>query len=245
MGSRAKAGRFPWAVAGLLALALVAGVLSLVRVPVEPEPAAAPVAPIVELSRMGDEAGEQMLSEEVALLDPRPLFLPTERNAGQAGALSDDGRREPSASFENFPAQLNYKEEVVSVSFPAVVEVPSSPVKALRTDQGRDSMGSFGRRDQARPSLPPRLGYIEVIRADSGQIALQGELPVAAGAPPGDWTPVELLAAVGPAGLIGYPVLTGSSGSQGVDAWLPSFLASGYRLGERLQPGFYRIRFGP
>ena len=159
MGSRAKAGRFPWAVAGLLALALVAGVLSLVRVPVEPEPAAAPVAPIVELSRMGDEAGEQMLSEEVALLDPRPLFLPTERNAGQAGALSDDGRREPSASFENFPAQLNYKEEVVSVSFPAVVEVPSSPVKALRTDQGRDSMGSFGRRDQARPSLPPRLNW--------------------------------------------------------------------------------------
>jgi hypothetical protein len=241
----ANSGRFPWAVAVLGAVALIAGGISLLRVPLEPEPVLAPPPSTVELARMGEEEGERLLSEEVALLDPRPLFLPTDRNAGRAGALSDDGRREPSASFEDFSPQLAYKEEDVSISFPTGAEVPATAVAALRSDQGRDSMRSFGRRDRALTPLPGRLGYLEVIQAETGTIALRGELPANDSAPVGDWTPVELVAAVGPGGLIGLPVLTNSSGSAGIDAWLPAFLAGRYRLGERLPPGFYRIRLGP
>ena len=88
-------------------------------------------------------------------------------------------------------------------------------------------------------------GFIEVVRTESGGVALSDVLPAVAGAPAGDWAPVELVAAVGPTGLVGPPVLTSSSGSQAVDAWLPSYLATTYRLGERLPPGFYRIRLGP
>ena len=106
-------------------------------------------------------------------------------------------------------------------------------------------MSSFGRRDTPLAALPPRLGFIEVVLAQTGLLALEDELSISEGAPTGDWTPVELVAAVGPGGLIGLLVLTGSSGSEGIDAWLPSYLANRYRLGECLQPGFYRIRLGP
>lgn len=245
MSVRSKSGRFPWILAVLAALLLVGGAVSLLQVPVEPTPAKLAPPPKVELARKGDDAGERMLREEVALLDPRPLFLPTERNAGRAEALSDDGRREPSASFADFVPQLAYKEEDVTINFPTGVEVPSSPVAALRTEQGRDSMSSFGRRDAQSPALPQRLGHIEVVLAQTGRMVLQDELPVSPGVPAGDWNPIELVAAVGSGGLIGLPVLTGSSGSAGIDAWLPSYLANRYRLGERLQPGFYRIRLGP
>lgn len=245
MSAQRQEGRFPWVVAVLVALGLVLGAVSLLQVPVEPTPLAGRPPPRVELARTGDLEGERMLREEVALLDPRPLFLPTERNAGRAGALSDDGRREPGASFNDFSPQFNYNEEDVAVSFPVGVVVPASAVAALRTEQGRDSMSSFGRRDSPLATLPPRLGFIEVVLAQTGRVALQDELPVSVGAPAGDWTPVELVAAVGPGGLIGLPVLTGSSGSEGIDDWLPSYLANQYRLGERLQPGFYRIRLGP
>ncbi len=245
MSATRQGGRFPWVVAAVVALGLVGGVVSLLEVPSEPAPAVGPPPPKVELARMGDREGERTLREEVALLDPRPLFLPTERNAGRAGALADDGRREPLASFEDFVPQLNYKEDDIAISFPAGVEVPPSAVAALRTEQGRDSMSSFGRREATPPILPPRLGFIEVVLAQTGGVALRDELATTEGAPTGDWTPVELVAAVGPGGLIGLPVLTGSSGSEGIDAWLPSYLANRYRLGERLQPGFYRIRLGP
>lgn len=245
MSAQRQQGRFPWVLAVLVALGLVLGGVSLLQVPLEPSPPAGRPPPKVELARTGDQEGERMLREEVALLDPRPLFLPTERNAGRAGALSDDGRREPLASFEDFYPQLTYKEEDVAIAFPAGVDVPASAVAALRTEQGRDSMSSFGRRDGQPPALPQRLGFIEVVLAQTGRVALRDELPVSEGAPAGDWTPVELVAAVGAEGLIGLPVLTGSSGSEGIDAWLPSYLANRYRLGERLQPGFYRIRLGP
>lgn len=245
MSAQRQEGRFPWVVAGLVALVLVLGAVSLLEVPVEPVPVAGRPPPRVELARPGDQEGERMLREEVALLDPRPLFLPTERNAGAAGAISDDGRREPDASFSDFSPQLNYNEEDVSIAFPTGVVVPASAVAALRTEQGRDSMSSFGRRDTPLAALPPRLGFIEVVLAQTGLLALEDELSISEGAPTGDWTPVELVAAVGPGGLIGLPVLTGSSGSEGIDAWLPSYLANRYRLGERLQPGFYRIRLGP
>lgn len=245
MSAQRQDGRFPWVVAALVALGLVLGAVSLLQVPVEPTPLAGRPPPKVELARTGDLEGERMLREEIALLDPRPLFLPTERNAGRAGALSDDGRREPGASFNDFAPQFNYNEEDVAISFPAGVTVPASAVAALRTEQGRDSMSSFGRRDAPLAALPRRLGFIEVVLAQTGRLALQDELPVSEGVPEGDWTPVELVAAVGPGGLIGLPVLTGSSGSEGIDAWLPSYLANRYRLGERLQPGFYRIRLGP
>jgi hypothetical protein len=245
MSARRQAGRFPWVVAVLVAIGLVLGAVSLLQVPVEPTPVAGRPPPRVELARTGDLEGERMLREEVALLDPRPLFLPTERNAGRAGALSDDGRREPGASFNDFSPQLNYNEEDVAISFPVGVTVPASAVAALRTEQGRDSMSSFGRRDAPLAALPQRLGFIEVVLAQTGRVVLQDELSPSEGAPTGDWTPVELVAAVGPGGLIGLPVLNGSSGSEGIDAWFPSYLANRYRLGERLQPGFYRIRLGP
>lgn len=245
MSVHGKSGRFPWVLAVAAALVIVGGMVSLLRVPLDPAPATLAPSPKVELARRGDDAGERLMREEVALRDPRPLFLPTERNAGRAEALSDDGRREPTASFEDFYPQFIYKEEDVAINFPSAVEVPANPVVALRTEQGRDSMSSFGRRDSRVPPLPPRLGHIEVVLTQTGRVVLEDELPVSAEVPAGDWNPTELVAAVGAGGLIGLPVLTGSSGSAGIDAWLPSYLANRYRLGERLQPGFYRIRLGP
>lgn len=245
MGSGRQNGRFPWVVVTLGAIAVVGGLVALLRVPEETVPLDPPPAAKVELARPGDDVAERTLQEEVALLDPRPLFLPTELNAGQAGALADDGRREPSASFQDFPAQLTYAEDDPMVEFPATIETPANPVAALRTEQGHDALSGFGRQEVTLTPLPARLAYFEVIRAETGHLVLEGSLPPDEAAPQADWTPVELVAAVGPAGLIGLPVLTESSGSAPIDAWAPGYLAKTYRLGERLAPGFYRVRLGP
>ncbi len=54
----------------------------------------------------------------------------------------------------------------------------------------------------------------------------------------------EVVSTSGP-GLVGPPVLTVHSDVAEVDAYFGRYLAEGLRIGQRLNPGFYRIRVGP
>jgi hypothetical protein len=67
------------------------------------------------------------------------------------------------------------------------------------------------------------------------------------GAPPGKggWAPVEFVARVDAAGLVGPLVVTERSGLEEVDVFFANYLARTLRVGERLAPGFYRICVGP
>jgi hypothetical protein len=59
------------------------------------------------------------------------------------------------------------------------------------------------------------------------------------------WQPMEFLAAVDPAGLVGPLVITEDSRVEEVNTYFRKYLAQTYRIGERLPPGFYRIIVGP
>jgi hypothetical protein len=50
---------------------------------------------------------------------------------------------------------------------------------------------------------------------------------------------------VSSAGLIGDPILVTGSGWEEVDTFFRSYLVKTFRLGERLNPGRYRVLVGP
>jgi hypothetical protein len=56
---------------------------------------------------------------------------------------------------------------------------------------------------------------------------------------------MEFMAAVDASGLVGPLVLTVHSDVAEVDAYFGRYLAETFRIGQRLEPGFYRICVGP
>ena len=191
-------------------------------------------------------AGNPAADGNVApLRDPVPLYLPTSLNSGQSGALSDDGRREPAAAFSPFDAKLAFGENNLRVAFPPTVTPPETLAAAYDADIGPRAFRYLGRRTEPLPATRQRLGFLQVAKAESGIVVLEDELAPVNEAPAVDWSPVEMVAAVNQAGLIGSPAVVLSSGAASLDGWLVNYLASGYRLGERLPPGIYRISLGP
>lgn len=241
---------FPWIPVTAGALMVVAGFTALLRVP---PPATQPPrlgSAAVGLTRLGGAVAEEDLRDEVALLDPTPLFLPTRWNTGRS-APAGDGERLPGTVFADFPPNLTFSQDDPNIRFPAAVAVPAGPVAALRPGQGGAATGTLARADVTVAALPRRLGYLKVMHADTGAVAWSGELVRPDGEtpdqppPPDLWSPLEMVAAVSPVGLVGVPALTASSGSEAWDDWVPRYLAGAQRLGARLPPGIYRIQFGP
>ena len=103
----------------------------------------------------------------------------------------------------------------------------------------------FGRTDLQVDRLPARGAFVEITEAGSGRSVFAR--PVADVNPPGGapWQPMEFLAAVDAAGLVGPLVPTLRSGVYEVDNFFQRYLADTLRVGSRLPPGFYRITVGP
>jgi hypothetical protein len=197
----------------------------------------------IRLTRLVQTGGNNLVAEEAKFFDPTPLFLPTEWNADQH-ALPANVLRDPGQMFQDFPSRLIFKEEGVELSFPQMTQVPAHPADALAGLGKRDPYLGMGRTDVAVQELVPRGGCIEVVDAADGRAVLAEALP-AARPPPGNWRPLELVAVVNAAGLIGRLSLVERSGVEEVDAYFQNYLAKTLRLGERLPPGFYRISVGP
>lgn len=229
------------------ACAVVGGGVVLVRPPASPgQPQPAPdTIQSVRMVPVDRASGGLDAPDDFSLRDPIPLYLPTPLNAGQIGALGDDGRREPVAAFRNFPASLVFPESSLRLDFPPSVRVPAGVPEAIDIERGKHAFKYLGRRQLDVSSFGYRFGVLEAVRAGDGQSAFAAELSRPEGAPEGDWGPVSMMVAVNEAGLVGLPFVTQSSGSAQVDAWLPIYLAGPYRLGQRLSPGIYRIAIGP
>jgi hypothetical protein len=91
-----------------------------------------------------------------------------------------------------------------------------------------------------------REAFIEVRRASDGGLELAAplsELPQGVGDVP--WAPISFLIAVNDAGLVGSAMIEIGSGNTEVDDAIRGFLGTKYRLGNRLNPGFYRVTVGP
>ena len=161
--------------------------------------------------------------------------------------------RPPGSAFANYSAKLGFAESELkldSLSLPKPVADSPDPAVAPGAALALPSPGALalgiGRTDAPGAPLSTRGAFVEIRSASGGQSVFARSLAESA-RPPGNspWQPLEFVAAVDAAGLVGPLVLTTRSGVDEVDAFFQNYLARTLRVGERLAPGFYRISIGP
>lgn len=228
-----------WFLAVTGALVISAAVLGLFRAPapalVQPGPPSPPAT--VEIAPT-----DAMIHEQASFYDPTPLFLPTQWNA-KPNVLQGVTVREPGDDF-SYDAPVNAS-KLARLAFPAKVNVPASPVDALSLWAGEAPFLGMGETDLKVEPLPVRDALVEVVTASDGRQVFTQALKGARPPGGGDWQPMEFLVAVEPAGLIGLPVPAPSSNAVEVATYFQNYLAKVLKVGERLAPGFYRIKVGP
>jgi hypothetical protein len=224
-----------WAwVAGAGVLVLV-GLALLVRVPSPPRP------PEPETARSPVGIVDPVAINGSMLFDLTPLFLPTEFNSSR----KDYKPREPGSSFAGFPAKRTFADSGLRLRLGPPVAVPDNPAEALVGDPPGAPFLGFGQSDLGVSPLPRRGAYVEIVDAGSGRKVFGQEVAQALPPAAAPWRPMEFVAAVDAAGLVGPLVPTVRSGVVEVDDYFMRFLADTLRVGQRLSPGFYRISVGP
>jgi hypothetical protein len=228
---------------GLAAALVVTGVWwKTARVKPAVSTGATPVKPpFVRLAGAGKGAGDLILREQAELMDPTPLFFPTEWNFGQR-PLPENMRRQPGQVFGSFGEQITLGEQAIKPYGSEAVIVPERLADVVA--QGNEApFAGMGQIDVQRPVLPLRNGYLEVRDLKTGKIIINQSLAELS-PPRTDFAPVEFLAVVSSAGLIADPVLISGSGWEEVDNFFRSSLVKSFRLGERLNPGRYLVLVG-
>lgn len=198
--------------------------------------------PFVQLaSGAGEETASRLLRERALYFDPTPLFLPTSLNFGQGG-LPRRLVRQPGQIFESFAPKLHFPDALAT---PYAAELGLGP-ENLPELLGRANEAPFaGLGESGRLELAPqpRAAFIEV-KSMLGE-RLEHRPLAGIALPRAEFAPMEFIIAVGPAGVIGKPMLAVSSGWEDVDAFFRDYLTKTYRIGERLAPGRYRVLVGP
>lgn len=247
MNATVESDRQRWMIAaGAAAITLVVVGL-LIQPPHLSPPVPAPAVRVVELQRIA--AADLAQSEEAALRDLTPLFLPTLWNASGAKLP----QREPEKTFfDRETERFAFNEMGWTIDLGLVVPLNGKPVisagprDVLAADNPAAVLTGFGRSDKKVVRLETRGGFLEIIALGTGRQVLALELPAEA-RPPTDamWAPLEFLAGVDPGGLIAPLKLTTRSGVEEVDGFFRTYLAGTFRLGQRLTPGFYRVVVAP
>jgi hypothetical protein len=240
-------------IAVAVAVAVVAGFLSLVNLSPPPSPRFAQtsgiaVRPAVKIAQPNDT--DVLLKEEAELRDLRPLFLPTERNAALPEPKLEPGRSV--IDSEVLKPTLVGTDVQLGAELPPVATIGGKPVRQAGAP---DALGSgvadvgllgFGRREMATVPFRPRGAFVEITAWADGRRIRAEDLPSdARPANERPWGPVELMALIDRAGLISPLVVTEGSRVEEVDLHFKNYLTSSYRLGERLGPGLYRIVVAP
>jgi hypothetical protein len=185
---------------------------------------------------------DPVVLKSTMLRDPRPLFLPTAYNSSREDYVPEA----PGGAFDGFAAKLVYDPSELELHLPPETAVPASPAEALAGDPPGAPFLGFGRGDPVVQPVNPRTAYVEIRDAGTGRQVFGG--PVEDAHPPASsvpWQPMEFMAAVDAAGLVGPVVPTARSGVDEIDAYFGRYLAQTLRVGQRLAPGFYRIAIGP
>jgi hypothetical protein len=227
-----------WAAPAAAAAGVLALVALLFRAPAGPPPIRAPEGP---RPAVGVAAADPVLNEEEALFDRTPLFLPTPWNSTDKQLPS----REPRGEFVGYPDEPAFAENHLTLDLPPPIRVPGSLSDALTANPPQDLTLGMGRTAYEPPVLAERGAYVEIADAGTGRKVLVEALADARPPADGSWQPLEFIVAVDSAGLVGPPVLTVRSGVDGVDAYFRRYLDETLRVGDRLEPGFYRISVGP
>ncbi|MDI1336211.1 MAG: hypothetical protein PSU94_08540 [Lacunisphaera sp.] len=199
-------------------------------------------APFVRLAGAGTGAGDQVLREQAELMDPTPLFFPTEWNFGQR-PLPQSMRRQPGKVFENFGEKITLGDQSIKSYGSEAAVVPERLADVVA--QGNEApFAGVGQIDVPHSALEERSAFVEirnlVVSKNTMAQSLRG-LPL----PRSDFAPLEFLAVVNSAGIVGDLVLVSGSGWEEIDSFFRSYFVKSFRLGERLSPGRYRVLVGP
>ena len=196
----------------------------------------------IRLTGSGDKSAESILRERANLLDPTPLFFPTEWNYGQR-ELPERLRRQPGQVFGSFDPKWNFPDQELKLTSGDTQQNRDKPADLL--SQGNESpFAGMGQVDVPRQPLPERSAFVEVRGIRGGKLFIEQAL-VGVPVPRSDFQPVEFIVLVGAAGVVGEPLLAIGSGLDDVDGFFRTYLVKTLRLGERLNPGSYRVFIGP
>jgi len=239
--------RLPAIAAGLALIVLASALFR----PPPPAPAGPPAPPppsvrLVRSAAKGADSlgGGDLASEDAALHDPTPLFLPTRWSSAQK-ELPD---RPPEGSFTGYAPRLVFAEDRLGLDLEHAAP-PMRAADALREGPlGSNPLIGFGRAEAPVPALGQRLARVSAADVRTGRIVFTESIPDAPGAPAElrsrAWEPLGFMAAVDAAGLVRPLVATARSGTA-ADSFFLGYLSGDFRIGERLAPGFYRIWVGP
>lgn len=184
---------------------------------------------------------ERVVPDEAALLDKTPLFLPTEWNTStKVVSLPKTG-----GVFADFPSTFALVEEDQnSGKIQSGGEISATTV--LDLERPESTALGFGRGLEGNPASDvEKRSHLEVFSAKNGVIVLREALAVDVPVKSDAWTPIEMMAVVSAAGLVGPPILMTRSGIDEVDMYFADFLVKVLRIGEKLSPGVYQIVVGP
>ncbi|MBA4137003.1 MAG: hypothetical protein C0518_06775 [Opitutus sp.] len=229
-------------VGGALAVVAVAGWWAWTNRAREAQAATARAAePFVRVSAPGQGTGDRALQERADLFDPAPLFIPTARNFGQ-GQLPARLVKQPGQVFGDFGAKLNFNDGGLGTYGAEQLTASENLVDVLARSNEVPFAG-LGESGTARSRLTPRSAFVQIKKM--GESELREFAVTEVRVPRTDFSPLEFVVAVGPAGLMGDPLLTRGSGREDVDLFFQDFLAKTSRLGSLLSPGRYRVLIGP
>ncbi len=198
--------------------------------------------PAVVLTGIGAAGQDQAMRDQAALVDPAPLFFPTEWNYGQR-PLPSRLRRQPGQVFESFPPKQSFTEQDLKLTAPDTTSVPEKPADVLALGNEVPFAG-MGHVDLRAEPLRERSGFVEIRGFTNGKIVIEQPL-IGLSVPRPDYSPIEFILAVSAAGVVGDPVLASGSGWEEVDAFFRAYLVKTFRVGARLNPGRYRVCIGP
>jgi len=231
-----------WPIAlGVVAFAVAAHLALLYFLPTEPVGHVQNEAqePFMTFDQPGH--GGDMTREQAMLLDSAPLFLPTRWSTALIGDV--DKAVYKADFFDSFPQEISLSSE----------NIRTFPLRGAGAEQSDDQLGpervtpSLGASAEivARMKLPSRGAFFEVSRVSDGQTVLSGTFPSPLpGAVDGLWQPVDMWVRIVQAGVLGQPLLAGSSGVEDLDAALRGLVARSEAVA-LLPPGYYSICVGP
>lgn len=197
--------------------------------------------PFVQLADSGRADAARVLQERAEILDPTPMFLPTQRNAGQKGLPSRLVAR-PGQVFVDFGARLSVGEADLANYGADAVGAPDTLTEVLARSNEAPFAG-LGETADTRIQLIRRQAYVDV-KSLQGRVIISESIS-GSKRPAGDFLPLQFIATVASSGLVGDPQLVLSSGAEEVDVFFRDYLVKTARLGERLAPGVYRVSVGP
>lgn len=198
----------------------------------------------IGLTRLAQQGEGRVVAEEAQFFDPTPLFLPTEWNSDQK-PLPPSVLNDPGEMFTHFPSKLQFAEEGVALEFKDSIQTPDKAADTISVIEDEIVFRGMGRGDVVVGNLAARGGYLLVRSADASKRAILSQSLADARPPVDNWKPMEFMAVVNRAGLVGSLSFIERSGFESVDLYFKNYLVQTFRLGEYLAPGFYRISVGP